>query len=103
MSDDIIEVPPPNRPMLVARALIGARFQTTDGQLVLRNHRGDFYRWDGMCFPEVDLRDIRRAAYEYLEHGEYLDDDKKRLRPFAPTRRKIEKVRPKITTFLHDF
>lgn len=85
-----IEVPPPSRPMEVARAFVSARYTTGDQKLVLRDHRGDFYLWDGTCYPEIDRRDIRGAAYKFLEHAEYLDDDGMKVKPFAPTRRKVD-------------
>ena len=82
-------VPPPNRPMAVARELVTAKYMNAD-QLTLRDHRGDFYSWDGACWPEIDRRDIRAAAYGYLEHAYSLDGMK--LRAFEPTRRKIDDV-----------
>ena len=86
-----VEVPPPTRPMDVARALVAARYMTKDEQFTLRVHRGIFYRWDGTCWPEVDRRDIRAAAYTFLETAEYMTDDGE-MKPFAPTRRKIDDV-----------
>ena len=90
-TDTPLVVPPPSRPMAVARQLVTAKYMNADQYLTLRNHRGDFYRWDGTCWPEIDRRDVRGAAYGYLEHADYLDDDKKR-KPFAPTRRKVDDV-----------
>ena len=78
--------------MEVARALVTAQYTTSDRQLTLRDHRGDFYRWDGTCWPDIDKRDIRGAAYRFLEHAVYLDETAGSFKPFAPPRRKIDDV-----------
>ena len=83
--------PPPSRPMAVARGLTKALYTDSDGLVLLRDHRGDFYRWSGTCWREVDKRDVRGAAYEWLEHASY-DDPKKGVTPFDPSRRKIDDV-----------
>ena len=86
-------VPPPTQPMAVARVLAKALY-TTGEQFVLRDHRGDFYRWDETCWPEIEKRDVRAAAYKWLEHACYLvklNDDIVEV-PFSPTRRKIDDV-----------
>ena len=84
------EVPSPQEPMAVARELVKHLFTGPDG-LVLRDHRGDFFQWTGTHWPEVDRRDIRAAAYTFLEHACYLHPDEGR-KPFAPSRRKIDDV-----------
>jgi hypothetical protein len=83
-------VPPPGQPMRVARHLVKALY-TTDRGITVRSHRGDFYQSDGSRYLEIDRRDVRRAAYEYLEHAEYLHPDQG-WQPFAPTQRKIADV-----------
>jgi len=80
-------VPPPSQPMRVARELVKALYTQPDG-IVLRSHRGDFYRWDGTRYREIDRRDIRRAAYDYLEDAVYLHPEQGWL-PFAATQRKV--------------
>ena len=81
--------PPPSRPMAVARGLVGALYTDNEGRVVLRDHRGDFYRWNGTCWPEIDKRDIRGAAYEWLEHATYFHPIHGEV-PFDPSRRKID-------------
>jgi putative DNA primase/helicase len=83
-------LPPPGQPMRVARALVRALYTTPAG-LILRNHRGDFYRWDGTHWPEVETRDVRAEAYHFLEHAIYFHP-KEGPTPFAPTQRKISDV-----------
>ena len=84
-------LPAPSRPMSVARELVKALYTLPAG-LILRNHRGDFYRWDGMRWPETDKRDIRASAYQLLEHATYVHPDDGTVKPFAPTQRKISDV-----------
>ena len=83
-------VPPPSHPMSVARELVKSLFTLPAG-LILRDHRGDLYRWNGISWPEIDKRDVRAAAYQLLEHAHYIDP-KKGITPFAPSRRKIDDV-----------
>jgi putative DNA primase/helicase len=83
-------VPPPSHPMSVARELVKSLYTLPAG-LILRDHRGDLYRWDGARWPEIDKRDVRAAAYQLLEHAHY-NDPKEGMKPFAPSRRKIDDV-----------
>ena len=80
-------LPSPSNPLAVARKLIEEKYRT-DAGLTLINHRGDFFRWDGACWPERDRLDIRRDAYAFVEGAIYLDAEGK-SQPFAPTVRKI--------------
>ncbi len=82
-------VPPPTRPMGVARDLVEAFYTDPDGLFLLRHHRGDFFHWDGTCWPEIDKRDVRGAAYQWLECAHYNHPEKGKL-PFDPSRRKID-------------
>ena len=77
--------------MAVARELVTALYTDSNGRLVLREHRGDFYRWNQTCWREVDRRDVRRAAYEWLEDAIY-QHKKDGMVPFDPSRRKIDDV-----------
>ena len=46
----------------------------------------------GTRWPEIDRRDVRAAAYQFLEHAEYVNPDDGQVKPFAPTQRKITDV-----------
>ena len=83
--------PPPSRPMAVARDLAKALYTDSEGRVLLRAHRGDFYRWNGTCWREIDKRDVRGAAYQWLEHATY-DHKRDGVVPFDPSRRKIDDV-----------
>ena len=83
-------LPPPSQPMAVARKLVAALYSVADG-LALREHRGDLFHWNGQCWPEMRKQDVRAAAYRFLEHAHYVDP-KEGVKPFAPSRRKIDDV-----------
>ena len=84
-------VPPPSSPMAVARDFAEARYIDNDGLLLLRDHRGAFYAWNQLCWTEIDRRDVRRDAYQWLEHATYIHPKAGEV-PFNPTRRKIDDV-----------
>jgi len=89
--DGLTAVPPPGQPMRVARALVKVLY-TEPGGMVLRSHRGDFYWWDGTRYVELERRDVRRSAYEFLEDAVYLHPDEDAWLPFAPTQRKVADI-----------
>jgi putative DNA primase/helicase len=87
-------VSPPTQPMRVARELVQARFQDSAG-LVLRDWRGDFYRYDGTCWPELEGRLVRAETYTWLEKAHYEKKEKDGTTtavPWDPTRHKITDV-----------
>lgn len=83
-------VPPPTQPMAVARALVADLYTHAAGP-VLRAHRGDFFKWNGTYWPMVETRDVRAAAYSWLEPAVYAGPKGISV-PFDPTRRKIDDV-----------
>ncbi|ONH34012.1 MULTISPECIES: phage/plasmid primase, P4 family [Protofrankia] len=62
-------VPPPNKPMTVARHLM-ARAER-DGLYTLRHWRGTWMRWELTHWREIDDREIRADAYKRLEHAQF--------------------------------
>jgi hypothetical protein len=58
--------------MAVARTIVNALYMTPDGPQ-LRYHRGLPHKWDGRCWPEIAIRDVRSAAYYYLEDAGYAE------------------------------
>ena len=87
-------VPPPGDPMAVARQFVKEHHITDNGTRLLRHHRGDFYRYDGRCWPEAEERKIRAKLYQWLEPAVYwkLTKNGPTLTPFEPTRYKIANV-----------
>lgn len=94
-------MPAPGDPMAVARVLV-ADYRTADG-LTLRNWRGQWMRWVETHWTEVEHKVISAAAYERLEHAEYLDDSGKipEKKPWRPNRRKIADLLDALTAITH--
>jgi putative DNA primase/helicase len=84
---DTFVLPAPSQPMAVARRLVEALYMLPAG-LILRSYRGDFFVWDGTHYIEVDRRDVRGRAYDFVERAVYVHPEKG-PQPFAPTQRKI--------------
>ena len=86
-------VPPPTRPMQVARELVSDLYETKTG-LVLHDYRGDFYHYDGTCWPEMDARLVRTATYRWLEDAVYEKETKDGIvsESWDPTRHKVTNV-----------
>ena len=83
-----IVVSAPSHPMAVARELVDALYTTTAG-LIVRDHRGDFYRWDATHWPEVDSGAIfARRPTSSCETRRACLQPEDGPTPFAPTRRR---------------
>jgi putative DNA primase/helicase len=84
-------VPPPGNPMAVARQFVGERYTGTEDVSLIRHHRGDFYIWNGQCWPEAEDRKVRSELYRWLELAHYYKETKDgpKLVPFEPPKYKI--------------
>ena len=69
-------MPPPTRPMQVARDLVADVYTFVEGY-ELHEHRGDFYHYDGKCWPEIDGREVRAKVYRWLEDTVYEKETEK--------------------------
>jgi CHC2 zinc finger/D5 N terminal like len=78
-------LPPPSRPMAVAR--IFARECLHGGVLTLRYWRGGWWMWRKTHWAEVDDGAVRSILYRYTENALYLEGIAPR--PWAPNKRKI--------------
>jgi len=98
----VLPIPAPTNPMGVARRLARDLY-TDDNRLQLRTHRGDFYRYDGTCWPEAEARGVRGAIYEYLDQAVYEKATKAVIEivPWEPTRRKIDDVLDALKAIAH--
>lgn len=86
-------LPPPGRPLEVARAL-RAQIPTTGGELHRAWWRGDFYRWTGAHWEVEETPEVEKWLYAQTGDASYLVPPKKEgespvRTPWAPTRRKI--------------
>lgn len=100
---DLVIVPSPKAPMLVARKLVADRFTDPDGLTVIRAWRGGYCAWDGRCWPERDLATIRAETYAYLEHAVYEVETQLgiELRRWEPTKSKIANVLEALAAVTH--
>jgi putative DNA primase/helicase len=80
----------PGAPYLNARRFVNDKYRH-DVRPLLVHHGGNFERWDGACWPQVEDRALRSAIYDYFHETQYWHVLKSgsELRPFNPTFRKI--------------
>ena len=51
---------------------------------------GQFYLWDGQCYPALEDAVLRKALYKWFNRAYYWTGGKNPVqKPFAPTQRKI--------------
>ncbi len=78
----------PRAPLQVARTYAAANFirpgGTQDDPYTLLAHRGDWRRWDGSAYPQVEDAGLRSGLYLYLDTASTPDGD-----PFNPTARRV--------------
>jgi putative DNA primase/helicase len=91
------ELPPPSRPLEVARLLARERFTDPYGVPVLRSWRDGWWQWIGPRWVEVERKALGAAAYEFAENAFYVDRGGNGRHPaprrkWAPGRRKIDDV-----------
>jgi putative DNA primase/helicase len=87
---DARKVSPPGQPMPNARRFLAAEYDDPDQQLLI-HQGGQFYVWDGTCWPTIEDPILRSRLYRWFEKRIYLDDTRKLPveKPFAPTVRKV--------------
>jgi putative DNA primase/helicase len=88
--DEVRIVPPPSNPMAIARQFVAEHFAGDDVDL-LRRHRGDFYIWNGSCWPETEEEGLRANLYRWLEPACYIKQTEAGPKsvPFEPNRNKV--------------
>lgn len=96
-------VPPPTNPMAVVRDFVTELYTGDGGDLLLHAHRSDLYAWNEKCWPEVELRAVKKSLYSWLEHAVYekIVKDEIELVPWDPTRRKIDDVVDALRAVVH--
>jgi putative DNA primase/helicase len=81
-----VSVYPPGQPMPNARLFLGAEYSHRERCLLL-HQGGQFYRWDGTCWPALEDPILRAQLYRWFETKKYPEG--LALKPFAPTVRKV--------------
>lgn len=83
--------PPPSNPMAVARVLLPS--WTDDQQRpTLLHWRGQWMRWEGTHWRELDASEVRSVAYKELEYATFEFETPRgavEVKDWAPTKKKI--------------
>lgn len=84
------EVEPPGHPLPNARRFVESEFSHSERDLLL-HQGGQFYGWNGSCWPPIDDAELRARLYEWFDVREYLHEtaDGTQRKPFAPNRYKV--------------
>lgn len=94
-------LPPPSKPMDVARMLVGSPHAPLPPY---RHWRDAWMLWRGTHWTETDVASVRSWLYQRLEHAVYLEASKSGLlaeKPWAPTRSKIADLMEALAAVLH--
>jgi putative DNA primase/helicase len=83
--DDAVN--PPGEPMPNVRRFLADKYAHDDRDLLI-HQGGQFYDWDGTCWPTVEDAALVSAFYKWFEHKSFLNE-KGEPKPFAPTVRKV--------------
>jgi putative DNA primase/helicase len=92
-------VSPPGEPLPNARRFVAAKHFHEDHALLI-HQGGQFYGWNGSCWPNVDDAGLRAALYEHFEHSRY-ENDAGDVKLFAPTRHKVADLLDALRAVTH--
>ncbi|MEX0884988.1 MAG: phage/plasmid primase, P4 family [Phycisphaeraceae bacterium] len=84
----------PSAPLDIARRYVEDQ-HTHASHRTLHCQGGQFYRWDGPAYAAWDIEAVRASIYRYCESAKTeaaLKDGDIGLRPFKPTKRKVDEV-----------
>jgi putative DNA primase/helicase len=84
----VVRCAPPARPYENAKLFLQARYSHPEHPLLVYQG-GEWYRWDGSCWPIFDQGQLRAELYEHFERAVY-PDAKGLPAPFDPSRRKVD-------------
>lgn len=91
-------LPSPSNPLPVARIVVD---ELTDpaGHVLLRKWRGEWWKYVGPHWVEVDPEKVRALLYERFEHSMYVKQrgDDAEMVPWAPDKAKVDKVLDAMT------
>jgi putative DNA primase/helicase len=78
-------------------------FTHDNGTETLRNYLGDFYLYNGTCWPVVEDALLESGMYKALENQHYMKVTEKRaeIKPWEPNRRKVGDVLAAMGAAVH--
>ncbi len=94
LEDLVLLIAAPSEPMAVARQFVTAHYERDDVLLLIR-HGGNWYQYDGTCWPELAEVALRTGVYRWTEHTVYKQEKTtkegttERLMPWHPNRYKV--------------
>jgi putative DNA primase/helicase len=80
-------VSPPGDPMPNVRRFLHSEYDHAERTLLIQQG-GQFYGWDGTCWPALEDPMLKSELYKWFEGKSYIND-KGEQKPFAPTTRKV--------------
>ncbi len=92
-------LPPPSRPLAVARLLVERNYGHPDG-LLLRFWRGAFWQWKRSHWIEAEDAQVRSSAYGFTEDATYWND-KGQVQSWSPNRYRIADVLDALRAVTH--
>jgi putative DNA primase/helicase len=98
----LTDVDPPGQPLPNARRFVDAEFNHQERHLLV-HQGGQFYGWDGACWPSVDDAELKAGLYQWFDGKTYLHETKdgSERRPFAPNRYKIADLQDALRAHTH--
>ncbi len=87
-SDELILSP--GAPLVSARRFLELR-HTAAGLRTLHHQQAAFYAWDGTCYVETPVEEMRARLYAFLDGAKRKTDEGETV-PFDPTRAKVANV-----------
>ena len=83
-------VPAPNEPMLCAEKYLEEKQTTAEGVRTLRFHNGQFYRWTGTHYSEIDIWEVRGELYQFFKNAVYLGSSGPQA--FRPNQNRVSSI-----------
>ena len=88
----------PGNPLPTAQSFVNSKFQFGNVP-TLRHYNGQFYRWDGSCYREMESATIIALLYRFLKDA-YIRT-KEGLEPFRPNSSRVSEVRKALRAYTH--
>jgi putative DNA primase/helicase len=82
-----LQLPPPDKPMAVARALVALRYSHHEDP-ILRWWQDDWWKWETTRWQKLSEAEVESDAYKFTEHATWRTSSGY-LRPWVPDRRKV--------------
>ena len=92
-------VPDPQDPMTSAEAYVDV-YHTEKDERILHHRAGDFFRWTGTHYRDMDERGVRAGLWQFLAKS-LKEDSEGNIGPFNPNRHKVTDVLDALRAVTH--